>query len=475
MPTRTRLAAAVAPIAAFAALAFAPAAANADSTCTKFASTSGSDSASGSVDAPYRTAQQLADSLGAGDTGCLRGGTYVEDLKVDHAGRSGAPLTITSYPGERAKIVGRVWVTRNGDFVTMSNLDMNGTTARGTNRDNLPSPTVNGASDSFTGNDVTNDHHTICFAVGGPAGPASKTVIDGNRIHNCGILPAANHDHGIYVVTSSDAEITNNLIYDNADRGVQLYPAANRTHIAGNVIDGNGQGILFSGDDGTASNDNVVEDNIISNSNVRSNVESYYPANNPIGHGNVVRNNCIGGGVRDNGNGAIDGENGFKVERNNVIVRAPKFADRNAKDFGLQAGSPCAGIAKGATRTAGDRAGTTEPTVAAPVATPTTSTNRSDQPSVSVKTTRSGRGVVRMRGRVHRGRGIRSAAVTPTHAVVQIRWAGSWYPLKALRLHNGRFDSHLHIPATLRGRVITLRVVVPKLAKSRAVHVRTRR
>jgi Right handed beta helix region len=470
MPTTTRLAAAVAPVAIAAALAFAPAA-SADTTCTKFASTSGSDSAAGTLDAPYRTAQQLADSLSAGDTGCLRGDTYVEDVRVDHGGRTGAPITITSYPGERAKVIGRLWVTRKGDFVTVSNLDLNGTTARGTNDDNLPSPTVNGASDTFAGNDVTNDHHAICFAVGGPSGDASKTVIDGNRIHNCGILPAANHDHGIYVVTSTDAEIVNNVIYDNADRGVQLYPAAMRTHIAGNVIDGNGQGILFSGADGTASNDNVVEDNIITNSNVRSNVESYYPPSNPVGHGNIVRNNCVGGGVRDNGDGAIGDGTGYKFERNNVIAHRAQYVNRSANDFRLDQDSPCAGIANGATHSSAARTGSGDPSVAAPTPNPT----RASAPSVSVRTSTSRHGILRMRGRVRRGLRIRSAAATPTKAVVQIRWDGTWYPLKSLRVVRGHFKSRFRLPANLHGRLITLRVVVPALAKSRQVRVRAGR
>lgn len=474
--TITRIAAAIAPAAAAVALGLAPGAAAA-TTCTKFASTSGSDSAAGTVDAPYRTAQHLADSLAPGDTGCLRGGTYVEDLKVDHAGRSGAPLTITSYPGERAKIVGRVWVTKNGDFVAMSNLDLNGTTAQGTNQDNLPSPTVNGASDTFTGLDVTNDHHTICFAIGGPAGAASKTVIDGNRIHTCGVMPAANHDHGIYVVTSSDAQITNNLIYDNADRGVQLYPAAERTHIAGNVIDGNGQGILFSGDNGTASNDNVIEDNIITNSIVRSNVESYYPTNNPIGHGNIVRDNCIGGGVRDNGDGATGDGTGYTLENNNVIAHSPKFTDRAAKDFSLAPGSPCAGIANGATNSTATRAGANQPAGAAPTPTPAAPTraNRNSGGSVSVHTTRAPRGVVRMIGRVRRGHGIRAASVTPSLAVVQIRWAGAWFPLKSLPIKANRFGSMIRMPAQLRGKILTFRVVVPTVASSKTIKVRTRR
>src|SRR4051812_46967474 len=56
-------------------------------TCDKVAAANGSDSASGTADAPYRSAQKLSDSLVAGQTGCLRAGTYNEDVTVSHGGR----------------------------------------------------------------------------------------------------------------------------------------------------------------------------------------------------------------------------------------------------------------------------------------------------------------------------------------------------------------------------------------------------
>jgi hypothetical protein len=45
-------------------------------TCDRYAATTGSDSAPGTSTAPYRTAQKLTDSLGAGQTGCLVAGTF---------------------------------------------------------------------------------------------------------------------------------------------------------------------------------------------------------------------------------------------------------------------------------------------------------------------------------------------------------------------------------------------------------------
>src|SRR5215467_862763 len=43
--------------------------------CALYASTAGNDSSSGTQAAPFRTVQKLVDSLSAGKTGCLAGGT----------------------------------------------------------------------------------------------------------------------------------------------------------------------------------------------------------------------------------------------------------------------------------------------------------------------------------------------------------------------------------------------------------------
>ena len=124
----------------------------------------------------------------------------------------------------------------------------------------------------FRDNDVTNRHTTICFLLGSIEwGRARGTVIEHNRIHNCGEMPPSNHHHGIYVEASDRARITGNWIYDNADRGVQLFPDAQNTYVAGNVIDGNGQGVVFS----RKSSNNVVENNVLSNPLVRYNIESF--------------------------------------------------------------------------------------------------------------------------------------------------------------------------------------------------------
>jgi parallel beta-helix repeat protein len=279
-------------------------------------------------------AQRLVDSLGAGQTGCLRAGTYREAVRFNRGN-----LTLRPYPGEQATVIGRMLVPQGSDGVTVEGLYLDGT-----NPNILPSPSINARNTTFVRNDVTNNHTAICFSLGHPTyGRATDTKIELNRIHNCGVLPAANHDHGIYVTSATNTTITNNWIYDNADRGIQLYPDAQNTTITNNVIDGNGTGIIFSGDFGTAANNNTVNNNIITNSNLRSNVESFYPAGNPTGTNNTVHHNCIKGGARDNTLGGVSSPQiGFVVSENLAVD--PQFANRAAKDFRPAPDSPCRGL-----------------------------------------------------------------------------------------------------------------------------------
>lgn len=314
--------------------------------CDYVASPSGSDGAAGSAAAPFATVQHLVDVLGPGQTGCLRSGSYKGDVTFSHGGGAGAAITLTSYPGDgRATVVGRLWLKSGSDYVTVSDLNL-----VGTNAGDLPSPTVDDSHAAFLNNDVTNWHTAICFDLGddtGSWGTAHDTLIKGNRIHHCGQLPAGNHDHGIYVEEAYDTQILSNVIYQNADRGVQLYPDSQGTVVKGNIIDSNGEGVIFSGDFGRASSHNVVENNVITNSSLRNNVESWYPSGNPVGQANVVANNCIGGGARGGSNGGLDTSGGGFTASNNLIAD-PQYANPGAGNFAISSGSPCAAILAGA-------------------------------------------------------------------------------------------------------------------------------
>jgi hypothetical protein len=75
---------------------------------TYYVSTTGSDSAAGSLDQPFASLQHAHDLAKPGDTIYLRGGTYVLDsgIHLTNDGTSGKPITVANYPGEHPVLDG---------------------------------------------------------------------------------------------------------------------------------------------------------------------------------------------------------------------------------------------------------------------------------------------------------------------------------------------------------------------------------
>src|SRR6185437_404723 len=129
--------------------------------CTLVAAPNGSDFNPGTVAAPFQTAQKLVSSLRAGQTGCLRAGTYTESVTFRTGGSAAAPITLTAYPAETATIVGRVYVAEGADYTTVTGLDLDGVNAA-----RQQSPMIDANHVTFSYDDVTNDHTSICFGIG---------------------------------------------------------------------------------------------------------------------------------------------------------------------------------------------------------------------------------------------------------------------------------------------------------------------
>lgn len=329
-------------LAALAALAVAIGAgsASAASGCSLVAAPGGSDSAAGTEAAPLASVDELLDRLEGGQTGCLRTGTYVSrQFLVKTPG-----VTLTSYPGERATLRGqlRFNVTAVGSVAENLNLD-------GRNVDDLLGPLIYADGVILRGNDISNDHTGICVHVDdySSSPPPRGVVIEQNVIHDCGRLPATNHDHGIYIANARDTVVRGNVIYGNADRGVQMYPDADRTVVVNNVIDGNGQGVIFGGGPESSSDDNLVANNVITNSTIRWNIESHWQG--PVGSGNVARDNCTWT-QRDSYSGTPEGSGiqtmtGARAIDN--VTANPGYLDRSGGDFSIRASSPCHGLIGG--------------------------------------------------------------------------------------------------------------------------------
>jgi len=269
--------------------------------------------------------QRFVRRLHRGDVGCLRG-TFHTSLSIHGGG-----FRLKSVPGARATIDGVVFVASSSHDVVLAHLRFRS--------NDTPTLRVNGRRITIRGSEVTNDHRGICVSIGGGFerwGIARGVALQWDRIHDCGRLPATNHDHGVYVEGAVGTVVSDSLIYDNADRGIQFFPNAQRSVVTNNVIDGNGEGVFFAGDSGLASSDNVASRNVISNSRVRYNVESWWPSGNPVGTGNVASSNCLWNGSQGN----VGDQVGFTATGNSVTN--PLFADRTAKNFSVPSGSACA-------------------------------------------------------------------------------------------------------------------------------------
>lgn len=284
--------------------------------------------------------QSAINAARAGDVLCLPAkSVYNENITVrpPTVGTANARIVVTSADrAQPATIKGRLWVAPGANYLTFKSLYLNGNL----NGSKLPSPTVGADYTSFLNNDVSNDNTAICFNMTeGQYGTAHYTVIDSNRIHHCGILPAQNHDHGVYDV-GYYTQVTNNLIYRNADRGVQLRGAQGAV-VKYNIIDSNGQGVIFG--DLNASN-NEVSNNIISSSLLRWNIESYW-GSGPVGTGNRASNNCLWStqtGYYGSNQTVQSGINGVAVTGGTFAN--PLFANPAVGDYRIPPNSPCMAI-----------------------------------------------------------------------------------------------------------------------------------
>ena len=319
--------------------------------CDLFAAVGGSDTrGDGSRENPWEHVDFLVSRLTGAPgraVGCLRSGSYTPTT-VDEAGgepslRFDAPgVTLTSSPGERARIVGRIFVSPTASGATISNLDL------ATQSDLYPgasctrpcgnaSFSVAAPGVTVSGNDITNDGTDICLQLvrfESSEVAADGTVVAGNRIHDCGrIAPKrSNTAHAIYVNDTQGSVVSGNLIYDTGAHGVKLAPRAVGTTVSDNVIDSNAVGVLI-GDQTPcpsaeeATRDNLIERNVITRSQVRNNIEGFWvPAADSPGcfdigddtRGNVVSHNCV---YADNPDS--DGPDDFYNVNGGISLRDP--------------------------------------------------------------------------------------------------------------------------------------------------------
>ena len=363
--------------------------------CDKWASAAGDDANLGSQASPVRHIPQLISLLSPGQTGCLKAGdTFEEPIGTfivgnadgtnadgtnadgtnadgtNAGGTATAPITITSSGNPRASINAQGWLKTTSHDIVFKNLDFVGSPGP----DKSTMLIIEGDRIKFDSDDIS-FRRGICINVGqldgqtgAPQDPAEDFVLEHSRIHNCGtdaILSSTDSGvHGVYLKYTQRAKITNNYIYDNKVRGIQLYPRADGTIIDHNVLDGNSGNLNIGSypqvdafSSGTVVTNNVITNSTFSFSKDTAQVHGNYPVGTTdTQYNNVIHDNCI---FSDDGQEKRPSTNfdGFGYSNYSNTFADPLYKDRAAKNFELQAGSTCAG--KGP-QTGGD---TTAPTV----------------------------------------------------------------------------------------------------------------
>jgi hypothetical protein len=312
--------------------------------CTKYASTSGSDSSPGTSSAPFATVQKLVSSLAAGQTGCLMGGTYNGNVSFSSGGRGErARLTLRTTPGSsQATVHGIIEIKPTANYVTLDNLRVDAA-----NASQVTAVQLLGDHERLTNSDITGANQDRIGVQIGFQRQTKGVEIAHNRIHNFGIT-TTQLDHGIYVDLASAAVIRDNYIYDNAGGyGIQLWEHAQSSKIYNNTIDGNGAGsIIIAGttnSTGGPSSNNEIYRNILSNPISRKNTVifwSNYSGGAAPGTGNTVHDNVYWKGKVDPG--STYGSKAGVSYANNASVD-PRYVNRSGKDFSLTQESPATG------------------------------------------------------------------------------------------------------------------------------------
>ena len=237
----------------------------------------------------FRTAQRLVESLSAGETGCLRAGTYDENVNIREGGAAGAPADPAQLPGGAGEVVGILYVARTAPHVTVEDLYLNGRNPEGRaepagerrrhrlpqqRRDQRPHrhllhPRRHEYGPRHPDADRAQPHPRLRPAA---LRPTSTTASMSPRRTTCGSRTTGSTTTPTGASTSTP---TRSAPWSRATSSRATARASSSPARA------------------AASSDNLVQGNVITGSKLRFNIDSLVGGRQPGRAGNVVSRNCV--------------------------------------------------------------------------------------------------------------------------------------------------------------------------------------
>lgn len=192
---------------------------------TYYVSTTGSDAAIGSEAAPWLTINKAVNTMVAGDTTYVRGGTYspASEIRFGVTGTAASPIRLLNYPGELPVISWPAQTSTNrirmensgGDQVGIGYLELSGFEIEN-GFDGLKFASLHNSTISH--NWFHDNVNQGVLGIGGHHVTFDRNIVSHNGPFTT--APTSTLAHGFYA-HGSDITVSNNLIYDNLGYGIQ--------------------------------------------------------------------------------------------------------------------------------------------------------------------------------------------------------------------------------------------------------------
>ena len=329
--------------------------------CTYYISPTGSDTNSGTIQAPWKHLQKAFDTLADGQVACLRGGTYEPSGAYDtpsyrqtmlRSGEPGNPIVIQNYTGETAIVLGLV-VVRGNHLKLRGTPPSGGLIFQGPLGSDAGGVKGKGASQVWLDkcHNVVLDHVEIRnndYHAGLYVSDVSDVQILSCYVHDNGRFDMEtdalgqhpiNVDQGIYWAASSGTNrIANCLLEHNRAANLQLFAGSGKitglTVVENTIVKAMNSGVLI----GKGADGNVFANNIVSMNSQQTN-------NGQIRLADDASNNVIDTNIawcRKNNLNGVD--KSTLSGRGNVVrslmVEDPRFVNFPGGDYRLGPGSP---------------------------------------------------------------------------------------------------------------------------------------